>query len=70
MSESPRYEVRIVKKQRVTRIGPRRWLLQKEGGEYGYADPVEETVEEETEMLRQTVDNLDLAAVIKAVNGL
>lgn len=37
---------------------------------YGYAPSWQGVEKEETEVLKQTVDELDLPAVIKAVNGL
>ena len=37
---------------------------------FGYADPTERVTEEKTEILAQTVDTLDIPAVIKAINGL
>lgn len=37
---------------------------------YGYTPDREVVVNVETEVLKQTVETLDLAAVIKAVNGL
>jgi len=36
----------------------------------GYTPEVEKNVEVETELLKQTVEELDLAAVIKAINKL
>ena len=37
---------------------------------YGYTPEIETIVTKEVEILKQTVENLDLAAVIKAVNKL
>lgn len=37
---------------------------------YGYTPETETTVSDSREVLKQTVDKLDLAAVIKAINGL
>ena len=37
---------------------------------YGYAPSYEGTEKRETEVLKQVVEELDLAAVIRAVNGL
>jgi len=37
---------------------------------YGYTLEIEKAVDEEREVLKQTVDELDLAAVIKAINKL
>lgn len=36
----------------------------------GYSPEIEKKVIQEREILKQTVDNLDLNAVIKAINGL
>lgn len=36
----------------------------------GYSPEIEKTVQEEREVLKQTVDTLDLPAVIKAINKL
>ena len=36
----------------------------------GYTPEIEKTVEETREVLKQTVDTLDLQAVIKAINNL
>lgn len=38
--------------------------------EYGYTPEIEKTVKESREILTQTVDELDLPAVIKAINKL
>ena len=37
---------------------------------YGYAPPIEVTTTEKVELFEQTVEDLDLIAVIKAINGL
>lgn len=37
---------------------------------YGYTPEIETTVEVETKIFRQAVDRLDLASVIKAINGI
>ena len=37
---------------------------------YGYAPSYQTTEKKETEVLRQTVEEIDMPAVIKAVNGL
>ena len=37
---------------------------------YGYTPGIDKPIEEEREVLRQTVEELDLATVIKAVNNL
>ena len=37
---------------------------------YGYTPEIEKEVEVTTKVLEQTVDDLDLVAVIRAVNGL
>ncbi len=37
---------------------------------YGYTPEIEKTVTKEVEILKQTVEELDLAAVIRAINKL
>jgi hypothetical protein len=37
---------------------------------WGYTPEIEKETAEETEVLKQTVQNIDLAAVIKAINNL
>lgn len=38
--------------------------------EYGYSPEIEKNVSEETEIYRQKIEEMDLAGVIKAINGL
>lgn len=70
MQESKRYRIII------REIGTERKILPKEwhkgagpsGEEYGYAPEVETFVDYELNIYEQTVDNLDLPAVVSVVN--
>jgi hypothetical protein len=69
------YQVVVTKIDRVTETGPRRWEKMYDHPapgveQYGYAPPIEETRRVEVEVLKQTVEALDLAAVIRAINNL
>jgi len=66
--------ITITEKKVVDTMVGRRWEKggpEKQGTDgYGYTPMISRPVEREIELLRQTVEELDLAAVIKAVNNL
>ena len=67
------YQIIIKKNATVVKTRGEDWLpiSEKDGvKEYGYTPKIEREVTEEREIYTQTVDDLDLAAVIIAVNKL
>ena len=73
MKDAVRYKVQIVATvERTEKIG-KRWEPMTSANaktEYGYTPETETVVRREITVLEQTVDTLDVAAVIKAVNGI
>lgn len=64
------YEI-VVKKTTTTRRAAKPWvLLNQQTGQFGYAPEEEVPTTETVEIYSQKVDELDLAAVIIAVNNL
>ena len=67
-----RYEVKIIEFTVEKEIRGKTW--EQGAGEtpqdYGYTPAIEKQVKVEREVFRQSVDDLDIASVIKAVNGL
>ena len=72
------YTIRIDRTEMVEKECGRRWEQVRteeeakncEDGVYGYTPPIVKPVEVDTKVLEQTVDDLDLNAVIKAINKL
>lgn len=67
------YQITITETREVTGTVGKNWAVIAEHGtekEYGYTPEVEKIVRQERKVLEQVVDTLDLAAVIRAVNGL
>ena len=67
------YTVEIIKKEMTKGVTRREWVRIKDGGGddcYGYAPQVEEVGEVESVVLKQNVEEIDLKAVIKAINGI
>lgn len=77
------YEITIKEKRNVVKACGKEWKVcgqtQKKSeydtepymaDVYDYTPEIEKTVSEEREILKQTIEELDLAAVIKAINGL
>lgn len=66
------FEIRIVEKTFEKRFVGKDWCQVKgdPGAEFGYTPEIEKTVSVTVERFNQTVDELDLIAVIKAVNGI
>jgi hypothetical protein len=67
------YKITIEETKAVTKIVGRNWEVVKRVDnthDYGYTPEIEKTVKETTEIYQQIVDDLDLAAVIIAVNKL
>lgn len=66
------YTIKITKTQSVVRKGGKEWKPVSAAADaaYAYTPEIEREAQEEIEVLRQTVDDLDMAAVIKAVNKL
>lgn len=64
------YTITITKTERVVRKAGKQWEKLKDGGDYGYTPEIEKEVEVETKVLEQTLEHLDLVAVVKAINGL
>lgn len=68
------YTITITKTETVTRKVGKEWKVIGQDPDqtdvYGYTPEIEKEVETETKILEQTVVDLDLHAVIKAINGL
>lgn len=68
------YQITITKTETVDKMMGRKWEkggTEKPGSDgYGYTPMISRPTEVETELLRQSVETLDLIAVIKAVNGI
>lgn len=69
------FKITIEETRMVDTITRREWKLggpdgKSESGEYGYTPQIPESREHSFEVLKQVVDTLDLAAVIKAINGI
>ena len=67
------FKITIEETKQVRKTVNQQWEIVKRDGdhyEYGYAPEVEKVVTETQEVYRQTVEELDLAAVIIAVNKL
>ena len=74
------YKIIIIKEEVVTKASGKDWAIiaQKQPTEgsgsvenvYGYTPEIGKEVEVEREILSQTVENLDLVEVIKAINGI
>lgn len=73
------YEITIKKRRDVTKLAGKEWKVvgqefdkdaERLKDTYGYTPEIERPVTEEVEVLKQTVDDIDLAAVIKAINKL
>jgi hypothetical protein len=71
------YTIKITKSERVTRKTGKEWKVVGQepdpsgkymGDKYGYTPEIDREFTEETDVLKQTVEDLDLAAVIKAIN--
>jgi cell fate (sporulation/competence/biofilm development) regulator YlbF (YheA/YmcA/DUF963 family) len=68
------YQITIIKIEQVKEIRRQYQKIADSGNEhdkgaiYGYVNMTDENVKKETKILEQTVEQLDLAAVIKAVN--
>lgn len=70
-----KYTVTVSAEVERTRIIGKKWerggyINAKEGGEYGYTPEVESTVSEDVELYRQSVEVLDVAALVAVVNKL
>jgi len=67
-----KYKITIEKVEEVTMIVRGEWARVSESGPntFGYTPDREAEVKVETKLLEQTVEELDLKAVLKAINGL
>lgn len=66
------FEITIKEIKTETQSGGKEWKLigPENGAVYGYTPEVEVQVEVETKILQQIVKDLDLPAVIKAINNI
>jgi len=68
-----RYEITISEHTQEKKIRGNEWergVNKEDPEEYGYTPEIEKTVDVHREVFKQSVDDLDLPSVIKAINGL